>query len=238
MREIVWFSCGATSAVSAKLACAKYKNPIIIYLDTGGEHPDNMRFLRDCENWIGKKIQIIKNENYEDHFDVFEKVKYLTSPLGAPCTKLLKRKMREDYQRPNDLHIFGFSVEERLRALKFEMRNKGLKVEWNLINEELTKQNCLGILWKAGIKIPAMYDLGYDHNNCIGCVKGGKGYWNKIRKDFPEHFERMAKLERQLKYKINNKYLDEMGRTEGNFAGEQPITCDVFCESVASKLAG
>ena len=36
---------------------------------------------------------------------------------------------------------------------------------------------------------PLMYDLGYPNNNCIGCVKGGMGYWNHIRKDFPEVFE-------------------------------------------------
>ncbi len=37
-----------------------------------------------------------------------------------------------------------------------------------------------------------MYDLGYPNNNCIGCVKGGMGYWNKIRKDFPEVFQKRA----------------------------------------------
>ena len=31
-----------------------------------------------------------------------------------------------------------------------------------------------------------MYDLGYPNNNCIGCIKGGMGYWNRIRKDFPD----------------------------------------------------
>ena len=46
---------------------------------------------------------------------------------------------------------------------------------------------------RAGVKLPAMYGLGYEHNNCIGCVKGGMGYWNKIRKDFPDAFEKMAK---------------------------------------------
>lgn len=35
-----------------------------------------------------------------------------------------------------------------------------------------------------------MYDLGYANNNCIGCVKGGIGYWNKIRIDFPEESDR------------------------------------------------
>lgn len=56
----------------------------------------------------------------------------------------------------------------------------------------------MGMLWKAGIKIPAMYKMGYNNNNCIGCVKGGMGYWNKIRKDFPEVFAQMAQIERDV----------------------------------------
>lgn len=56
----------------------------------------------------------------------------------------------------------------------------------------------MGMLWKAGIEIPAMYKMGYNNNNCIGCVKGGMGYWNKIRKDFPKVFDRMAKIEREV----------------------------------------
>ena len=32
--------------------------------------------------------------------------------------------------------------------------------------------------------------MGYNNNNCIGCIKGGMGYWNKIRVDFPEVFEK------------------------------------------------
>ena len=55
-----------------------------------------------------------------------------------------------------------------------------------------------GISERLGIKRPIMYDLGYSNNNCIGCVKGGMGYWNKIREDFPEVFQARAKLEREI----------------------------------------
>ena len=53
------------------------------------------------------------------------------------------------------------------------------------------------MLENLGIKRPAMYDLGYGNNNCIGCLKGGMGYWNKIRIDFPEVFDRYSSLERE-----------------------------------------
>lgn len=47
----------------------------------------------------------------------------------------------------------------------------------------------------AGINIPVMYQLGY---NCIGCLKGSMGYWNKIRIDFPDMFKERAEDERLI----------------------------------------
>ena len=67
-----------------------------------------------------------------------------------------------------------------------------------LMEKGLTKEDCLGIVDKAGIEIPVMYKLVYRNNNCIGCVKGEAGYWNKIRKDFPKVYERMAQTEELL----------------------------------------
>ncbi|CAK7024888.1 MAG: hypothetical protein EUB_02291 [Eubacterium sp.] len=58
--------------------------------------------------------------------------------------------------------------------------------------------------------------MGYPNNNCIGCVKGGMGYWNMIRKDFPEVFSRMAKLERDIRHScIKNCFLDELEPNRG-----------------------
>jgi hypothetical protein len=82
-----------------------------------------------------------------------------------------------------------------------------------------------------GIKLPKMYELGFHNNNCIGCVKGGKGYWNHIRKHFPEHYERMAKSERVAGHScIKGKFLDELKPNEGKH--EPPIVpdCGTFCE--------
>lgn len=83
-------------------------------------------------------------------------------------------------------------------------REAGIVSEWQPIETApregrvLAWFSCGSASAVAGIVAPAMYQLGYDNNNCIGCVKGGKGYWNKIRRDFPEAFDRMAKMEREL----------------------------------------
>ena len=235
-RTIVWFSCGACSTVALKLAIDKDKDVIPVYCDTGGEHIDNKRFLADVEKWLNVKVIILKNEKYKDHFDVFEKTKFLISPQGARCTVELKKKLRFKFQEPDDIQIFGYSFDEQHRAKRLNESFPEIITEYPLIDNKITKQQSIGYLWKQGIKLPKMYELGYNNNNCIGCVKGGKGYWNKIRKDFPEHFDRMSKIERELNIRIHDKFLDEMNENEGNHKNEQ-ITCDFVCQSMFISTA-
>lgn len=72
--------------------------------------------------------------------------------------------------------------------------------------------------------------MGYQNNNCIGCVKGGMGYWNKIRKDFPDVFDRMAKLEREVGHScISGIYLDELAPDRGNMSEEIIQDCGIMC---------
>lgn len=115
-----------------------------------------------------------------------------------------------------------------------------------LIESGLNKGNCLQILKNAGIELPVMYQLGYGHNNCIGCVKGQAGYWNKIRKDFPAVFERMANLERKLDVALCKTYagdgkrkrvfLDELSPTAGRYEEEPKMSCDLLCKIVEKEL--
>jgi 3'-phosphoadenosine 5'-phosphosulfate sulfotransferase (PAPS reductase)/FAD synthetase len=240
MRIVSWFSCGATSAVASYLAVKKYPETILVYCDTGSEHPDNKRFINDCEKWIGKKVQIIKSKKYQDIWEVFEKTKYLAGVNGARCTTELKKLVRRDFEQPDDLQIFGFDISENYRAERFNKNNPEVSTWFPLIENEITKQDCLNMLVKNGIELPAMYKLGYNNNNCIGCVKGQAGYWNKIREDFPEVFDRMAKQEREINAAICKTYVD--GSRQRIFLDELPlnmgrhkdleITCGLFCGEI------
>ena len=72
----VHFSCGAASAVSLLIAADLGQTHGIkvdaVYADTGGEHPDNMRFLQDIEKQAGITVQIVRSEKYSSPFDVWE----------------------------------------------------------------------------------------------------------------------------------------------------------------------
>lgn len=240
-RVLAWFSCGDASAVAAKLAIEKYgkKQCEVLYCDTFAyEHPDNRRFFADVQRWLGVKIKILKSAEYTDIFDVFEKTGWLVGPGGARCTTELKKNLRTAYQRADDLHVFGFTSDEVHRIAKFWSSNPDLMAEFPLYDRSITKADCHQRMRDAGIELPAMYKLGYRNNNCIGCVKGGSGYWNKIRVDFPEAFDRMARVERKMDVAICNSraggkrvrvFLDELDPQVGRFETEPDIECGVLC---------
>ena len=220
-RKVVWFSCGAASAVAAKLAIDAYGDDCtVVYCDTlSSEHPDNARFFNEVQDWLGRKIEVIRSEKYRTIDDVFEKTKFMASPFGARCTTELKKLPREAFQDSRDTHIFGYTVEEERRASLFEDHNPTLNVEWILIDRQVTKQRCLGVIEQAGIALPQMYQLGFDHNNCPGCVKSSSpGYWNKVRRHFPETFARRAAQSRAINCRLvkvdgQRVFLDELPPT-------------------------
>lgn len=199
-RVLAWFSCGAASAVAAKMAIQAYGDRCeVLYCDTlAYEHPDNARFMADVSRWLGREIKILRSADYADIFDVFRKTRWLVGPSGARCTTELKKNVRTAYQRPDDVHVFGLTADEYDRAVRFASNNHDLNILLPLVAEHVTKAECHARIKAAGIEAPAMYRLGYENNNCIGCVKGGMGYWRRIRRDFPEAFQRMAAMEREL----------------------------------------
>lgn len=241
-RVLAWFSCGAASAVAAKLAVEKYGERCeVLYCDTlAFEHPDNKRFMADVSAWIGKTIKLLRSQEYTDIMDVFLRTRWLVGNRGARCTTELKKVPRKEYQQPDDIQVFGFTAEEGGRIERFRAENFEVRGEFMLADAGITKADCYARLSAADIELPAMYRMGYRNNNCIGCVKGGMGYWNKIRRDFPEDFARMAGVERELgatilKDRRNGRtkrvYLDELDPTAGRYDAEPDIECGVLCST-------
>ena len=246
-RIVCRFSCGAASAVATKLALAKYDRDrvVITYSDPGSEHPDNLRFLADCVRWFNHPIETLKSDKYRDTWDVFERERFLVGQGGAHCTGVLKRAPTYEFQQPGDILVFGYAAEEKERADRFREQNFDQPFLTPLIDAGLGKSDCLAMIDRAGIDLPAMYRLGYHNNNCIGCVKGGMGYWNKIRRDFPEVYERMAALQRDLG---PNSYfwrerdtgerisLDGLAPDRGNHDKEPNVECSLLCHLAESDI--
>jgi hypothetical protein len=239
-RVVGWFSCGDASAVACALALKTYPSAIVVRIIIPSEHPDNDRFAADCARWYGKEIQTVSDGR--STWEVWEKRKYIAGIAGAPCTGELKKAVRFGFQQPDDVHVFGYTVEEVNRAERFRDENPEIDVFFPLIESRLSKADCHAIVRAAGIELPAMYRLGFDNNNCIGCPKGGAGYWNMIRRHFPEQFNRMSELSRRLGARLVKQdgqrvFLDELRPETGRQKDEVAIDCSPFCEATIKEVA-
>jgi hypothetical protein len=239
----VWFSCGAASAVAAKLTLDKYtstaririlNNPVV------EEDADNRRFLLDVQAWLGVEIEMVAARRYplQSARDVWEQRSFMSGPKGAPCTIELKKRARQDWEAENraDWHVLGFTADEKTRHDRFVLteRSNVLPV---LIDNGVTKNDCYAILQDAGLTLPRVYRMGYPNANCIGCVKAtSPTYWNHVRQQHPDVFQDRAEQSRRLGarlVRVDNRrvFLDELDpAAKGRSMKSMDIDCGIFCE--------
>jgi hypothetical protein len=246
-RIVCQFSCGAASAVATKLALAQYgatHDVLIVNAYLREEHPDNRRFLADCERWFGRPVTDLRDTKYgASTHELFRQRRYMNGPKGAACSRALKRTPLDAIARPGDVLVFGFTVEEADRF--FDIKATGRECIAPLIERGLTKDDCKAMIERAGIELPVMYRMGYANANCIGCVKGGEGYWRAIREDFPEQFNALADIQDSIgpgAYLFRNRKTGE--RFSLRDLGDGPVTrgepmapCSFFCVAAEKEYA-
>lgn len=240
---VVWFSCGAASAVAAKETLRLYGDSChvrVVNNPVAEEDPDNRRFLKDVERWIGVPIELATCKRFPSAsaVEVWDHKQFMSGPKGAPCTAILKKQARYEWEAENhaDWHVLGFTAEEakRLQTFRLTERDNVLGV---LVDQGITKDDCFTMLADAGIEPPAIYRRGYPNANCIGCVKAtSPTYWNLVRRQDPEVFRHRAEQSRRIgtklvRHKGKRIFLDELpADAEGRPLKKMNIECGVFCE--------
>lgn len=233
---VVWFSCGAASAVAAKKTIEMFPGDRVRVVNTpvDEEDQDNRRFLKDVESWIGQKIEIVGGGSAQE---VWRKRRFMSSPYGAPCTLVLKKEARYQFEKQwnIDIHVLGFTSDEKKRYDAFIVSERE-NVRHVLGELGITKQDCFAILKEAGIELPRVYKH-LPNANCIGCVKAtSPTYWNVIRRQYPEAFKDRAELSRELgaklvRYKGMRIFLDELPENaKGAPLKNMDTDCGIFCK--------
>ena len=222
-KPIGWVSGGAASAVACILAKEGGLTDVFVRIDPLSEHPDNHRFVKDLERLLGPILTISIREWGEPRFanvqsveDVWRIVKAIKFVGGAPCTDKLKRHVRERFCKAHgyNSHIWGFTVDEKVRVNRIKAQPGGH--HFPLIEANMSKKDCFNYLENLGLVLPEMYRFGFNNSNCLGCPKGGMGYWNHIRKHFPERFAEIARIEREIGAScLKECYLDELDPERG-----------------------
>jgi hypothetical protein len=248
-RVVCHFSCGAASAVATKLAIADYGHERVVILNAFivEEHPDNRRFALDCEKWFQHPVTVLRDQKYgASAREVWRRKGFIKNgAFGAACSGHLKREVIEAACLDTDLHVLGFTVEEADRAARFKPPAGIAPAHlFPLIDRNLSKPDCLAIIERAGIELPMLYRMGYSNANCIGCCKGGRGYFNKIRRDFPEDFNEIVQIEKQIgptsyifwhRDTLVRFPLDELRPDEGKHDEVVP-DCSFFCAMAEEEL--
>ena len=236
------------SAVATKLILSEYPAERVVIVELlAEEHPDNQRFLADCQKWFGHPVQQFRDEKYGSSWRrKFGGGKgfWLRNVGRFLCSVHLKCEVLDAHSIPSDIFVLGYTIEEERRVDRFIAANNGRKVLTPLIDRGLGKADCLAIIERAGIVLPAMYLLGYNNNNCIGCCKGGEGYWNKIRKDFPATFIAVADIQKAIgpaSYTFRDRKtgerfgLDQLPEGKGRH-DEPEIECSLFCLAAEEEM--
>jgi hypothetical protein len=244
-RIVVHFSCGAASAVAAKLALSDYPRERVVILNAfiKEEDDDNRRFLADCEKWFEHPVIVLRDEKYgASAREVWRKHRFIKNRFGAKCSQVLKRDVIEAVCTLDDRHVYGFTIDEpnQIRVKKF-LDAGGI---CPLIDRNLRHADCLAMVERAGLVLPLRYRQGFRNANCRLCCKAGMGATNLDRKLNPQDFEEVAGIEAELgpgSYLFfNRETLERFPLTQldpnAGTIDEPASDCSLFCAAAENEL--
>lgn len=245
-RTLIWWSTGAASAVMAQLMLWRKPDAIIVRCETSNEDPDNYRFEADIMRLLNRTMTLLKSDEYENVWDVWQKKRYMSGIKGAPCTAAMKIAPRLAFQRPDDTHVFGYTADaddvDRFERLKANYPE--LKVRVPLIDQGVTKAGSMALVERWGVALPRSYAMGFPNANCLetGCVKAtSPDYWSRYRFHFPEKFARTAAYAREIGCRLTRIndvriFIDEI---PSDWPMTNPIVpaCDFLCHLAEMEAA-
>jgi 3'-phosphoadenosine 5'-phosphosulfate sulfotransferase (PAPS reductase)/FAD synthetase len=207
MTNIFNFSGGKTSAYMV----IHYWKPgdLVIFTDTGREHPKTYKFIHDFE--AHENIPVIKI-SYKDSATPFDtllaekKHKVIPNRVKRMCTVELKMKTCKRYLRSIGIREFnnfiGFRADEPLRIKRRVQKFKRVHDKFPMYYDGITKP-VINEYWKNkpyNLEIPAI--LG----NCTLCFMKGKNAIINILASYPELAEPWVKDEE----KVGKTYLTDI----------------------------
>jgi hypothetical protein len=196
MNHIVRYSGGLCSYFAAKRVCEREgaENVTLLFADTKMEDPDLYRFLHESASQLGASLVTIADGRTP--WEVFFTERYLGNSRVDPCSKILKRKLLDAWQRKNgspedSVLYFGIDWSEEHRLHRLRPRLAPWRCEAPMTERPfLTKQQMIEQCRDGGIEPPALYAAGFHHNNCGGfCVKSGQAQFANLLQKFPERYK-------------------------------------------------
>ncbi|WP_199120324.1 phosphoadenosine phosphosulfate reductase family protein [Pedobacter sp. ASV28] len=201
MKRVFNLSGGKTSAYMT-ISEKPNSDDIVLFTDTGREHPLTYKFLDDIEKNEGFKIHratyVHRRSPNKTGFDAMTHWKsYLPNRVRRICTAELKINTARRYLKPFVGRRFeqyiGFRYDEPERVKKFRSTYKNTVTRFPLYDKKITKP-MIDHYWGSKpytLEIPSI--LG----NCDLCFLKGKNNLIKIMAKYPELADKWIEDERR-----------------------------------------
>lgn len=209
-KVIVGFSGGVTSAWCAGWALRTFPKHevVLLFHDTKEEHPDTYRFLDEMAYALG--FPITERSHGLSVSELFVKERYLGNNQNTFCSRILKAEQGQRFIKElrnagceEIVKVVGYSANEPMRVTRMVGRSaaENVTVRFPLIEERITKQDCVEWCRSIGVEPSAMYCWS-EHANCIGCVKGGRAYWMAVLRNHPDVYAQRSRMEQFYGHEI------------------------------------
>ena len=132
--------------------------------------------------------------NYEGHSSLYEYCKFrkfLPSIYLRWCSYRFKLQPIWKYaERPCIMYI-GISSDEKHRVLPGyrQKQGKGIKLKYPLVENHITRQGCINLIKKHGLKVPPK-------SGCWICPFQGRKQLTELYLTHPELFQKLIELEK------------------------------------------
>lgn len=205
----------------------------ILFCDTGAEFPQMYDHIRKVEEYIGRKVTILRADHdfeyflfdYMPKFHRSKKENLHDKGLSWPsarirwCTRRLKanvidKHLKELSEKYELVQYVGIAYDEQHRAKK---------LNYPLIDWKWTEKDCLNYCREKGFDWGGLYDV-FDRVSCWCCPLSKLEYLRRLRKHFPDLWKKLQDWQKKTwrdfrpntpvdKLEVRFAYEDELGST-------------------------
>lgn len=79
-KKVCWISAGVSAFMAGYLSGDVYE---WIYIDISDQHPDSIRFIKDCEKALGITIKVVRSREYSSVEQCIKTAEIFKSPYNG-----------------------------------------------------------------------------------------------------------------------------------------------------------
>lgn len=193
-RHILALSGGKDSSALAIYMRDKVEDMEYVFCDTGEELAETYDYLKRLEDFLCKKINILKSEkDFRYYVDLYNGV--LPDARARWCTRMLKLKPYEEFIGDDPVISYvGIRADEPQR--KGYISNKpNITTTFPFVEDNIRLEDVEKLLKESGLGMPDYYQWR-SRSGCYFCFYQQKREWIGLKEHHPDLFEKAKEFEK------------------------------------------